>query len=213
MCPCYLWQARSKNCQFKYSEILLLQGAHIWEPEPLSLSFIVIAFSVTLYRLALHSLIPPLCFLVFASWLCSYLLPQYFNSDYVLFLSSAVFFPSLPLRFPGPHFLSLGEFWIRESFWCQAATILHVNKKDGWKHSESCTETFFQLVCHASFCCGRKESISFTAPFHHHHQRQQFVVPLILIFYLLCIYLWTGEWPGSYTIIMKILLIWNWKQR
>lgn len=93
MCPCYLWQARSKNCQFKYSEILLLQGTHIWEPELLSLSFIVIAFSVTLYRLALHSLIPPLCCLVFASWLCSYLLPQYFNSDYVLFLSSAVFFP------------------------------------------------------------------------------------------------------------------------
>lgn len=94
----------SKNCQFKYSEILLLQGTHIWEPEPLSLSFIVIAFSVTLYRLALHSLIPPLCCLVFASWLCSYLLPQYFNSDYVLFLSSAVFFSLSPSSFPWPSF-------------------------------------------------------------------------------------------------------------
>lgn len=92
---------------------------------------------------------PPLCCLVFSSCLCSYLLPHYFNFDYVLFFLLLPPPPPLPLRFPGPHFLSLGEFWIRESFWCQAATILHVNKKDGWKHSESCTETFSP----ASFPC------------------------------------------------------------
>lgn len=182
---CYLWQEGRKNLP-----IWLL-----WNPPSLGkatserlslllLSFIIILPSYTVYCLVLHSL-PPLSYCsVFSQSLCSYLL---YTLTLTLFCSffCCVFLPSpsLPLHFPVPHFLSLGEFWIREAFWCQAVTILHVNKKDGWKHSGSCTgKKKFQLVCHASFCCGGKEFISFIEPLHH-HQRQKFAVALI--FYIL----------------------------
>lgn len=115
-------------------------------PSLLFFSFIITLF-YTVYCLASHSLLPPCYCSVFCLSLCSCLLSLYFNSDFVLFF--LLLFLS-PLPFPVPRFLSLGEFWITEAFWCQAATILHVNKKDGWKRSGSCTGTFFfQLVCHA----------------------------------------------------------------
>lgn len=103
-------------------------------PSLLFLSFIIMLFSYTVYCFALHSLPPRSYCSVFSPSLCSYRLSLYFNSDFVLFFL-LLFFPSLPRRLAVPRFLSLGEFWIREAFWSQTATILHVNKK-GWLEAQ-----------------------------------------------------------------------------
>ena len=147
---------RKKKSQFGYSEILLLRGKlHLraW----VCFSFLLSSFSFLIqYSLALQSLPPPSYCPVFSLCLCSYLSFSRLWLRLCSVLSSVFFFffpstPSLSLSFvfPAPRFLSLGELWIREAFWCQTATILHVNKKDGWKHSGSRTGTFFfLLVCH-----------------------------------------------------------------
>lgn len=164
---CFSWQARRKKMPIWI----------LWNPSSsgkgtseslslLSLSFIILFF-YTAYRLALHFLPPPFYCLVFSVSLCSDLRCYSLTSTlfYSVFL---LFFFSLLPHFSVPRFRSMGEFWIRDAFWCQAATKLHINKKNGWTHNESSMGIFFQLVCHALFSCGGKESISLTAPLHHH---------------------------------------------
>lgn len=89
-----------------------------------------IFLSCTVHHLTSHSFYSAFYCLAVSQYLCSHLLPLYF--DFVLFcLYTPLPQVSPPLCFLVPHCLSLGEFWIRGVFWCQAATILHVNKK-GW---------------------------------------------------------------------------------
>lgn len=87
---------RRKKCQFGYSEILLQGKVHLraWA----CFLFLLSSFSFFLYsispRLALHSIPPPSYCLVFLLSLCSYLLPLYFNFNFVLFFL-LLFFCSL----------------------------------------------------------------------------------------------------------------------
>lgn len=95
--PCYLWQARRKKMPIW----------RLWNPSSsgkatsesrslLSLSFIIILFSYTVYRLPMHSLPPPSYCSVFSLSLCSYLLSLYFNSDFVQFFLLPFLFLFLP---------------------------------------------------------------------------------------------------------------------
>ena len=110
---------KEKKCQFGYSEILLLQGKlhlRVWA------CFLLLLSSVSF-------LISPCIPSLLSLFVVTFFLYTSTCSD----ISSAVLFP---LRFPVPGFcLSGGGFRIREAFWCRAASIPHVNKKDGWKHS------------------------------------------------------------------------------
>lgn len=104
-----------KKCQFGYTlKSLFFRGNYIWEPEPAFPFFYhhsLFSYSI-LPRLA--SPLPPIAQL--SPHLCSYLLSLYFNSDFVLFLSSAVFF-FYPLFVSLSLVFSLwGSFGIREAF-------------------------------------------------------------------------------------------------
>lgn len=129
--------------------------SYIWEPESAFPFFYHhFLFSYSIASPCNPSLLPPIAQFSLCVFVLTFLSPD-FDSDFVLFFPLCFFFfsstPPLSLSFvfPAPRFLSLGELWIREAFWCQTATILHVNKKDGWKHSGSRTGTFFfLLVCH-----------------------------------------------------------------
>ena len=171
--PLLPWQAkRKKKGNLDTLKSFFFRESYIWELEPAVFFF----YHHSLLQYITSPCIPSLLLLSFLS--VSLFLPSssILSLWLCLVLSSAVSPSSVPLHFPVPRFLSLGGrggFWIREAFSCQAATILHVNEKGGWKHSGSSTGTFFfQLVCHASLCCGGKESVSFTAPLHL-HQRQK----------------------------------------
>lgn len=54
-------------------------------------------------------------------------------------LLRCVYFPSL---FPRPWFSSLQGRFVSAGLRARTVPILHVNKKDGWKHSGSCSGTF-----------------------------------------------------------------------
>lgn len=75
-------------------------------PSLLSLSFIIILFSYTVYRLALHSL-PPIA--PFSLFLCSYLLSLYFNSNFVLFFLLLPLPPFIPLSLASSLWGSFGS--------------------------------------------------------------------------------------------------------
>ncbi len=141
--PCYLWQARKKKANLATLKSFFFRESYIWEPKPAFPFFY--HHSLFLYSISPRLASPPSSLLLL-SFLSLFVLTFFlYTLTPTLFCSffCSFFLSSLPLRFPVPRFLSLGEFWITEAFWCQTATILHVNKKDSWRHSGSSTGTFF----------------------------------------------------------------------
>lgn len=174
---CYLWQARGKkNANLATLKSFFFGESYIWEPEPAFPVFY--HHSLFLYSILLRLAFPqpPLRLFVLTVFLCTLTLTL-FCSFFCCFFSPPSLVVSLSLV------SSLwGSFGSERRFGARLRQYFTLIKRDGWEHSGSCTGTFFfLLVCHASFCCGGKEFISFTAALHH-HQRRQFVVALILIF-------------------------------
>lgn len=87
-------QEEKKNANLDTLKSVFFRERYFWEPEPAFPFFYHHSLFYTAYRLALHSLPPPFHCLVFSLSLCSYLLPLYFNFNFVLFFL-LLFFHSL----------------------------------------------------------------------------------------------------------------------
>lgn len=115
-----------KNAKLGTLKCSFFKGNYIWKPESAFLLFFLV--------LLLHSSSLAYCSVQYLTFFFHTL--TLFSSVYLQSAVLSVLGAFTHFCFLVPHFLSLGEFWIRAAFWCQAATVLlHVNKT-GWLEAQ-----------------------------------------------------------------------------